>query len=165
MRLEVAHQCYTGPPMLHACDTEHCTLGVRQPSPCHDTVLCTKVLQNYAGSRTKSGYLRKCYNDRSTVINMADLQVLCRASSVGSQRDAIRICSLAPAPAAWRRSCRSIFPASRALRKNLLAAVAAFNRWDRQADGRTDRYIDPAPHIMRAASKWTKYADECHQHV
>jgi len=75
MRLEVAHQCYTGPPMLHACDTEHCTLGVRQPSPCYDTVLCTKVLQNYAGSRTKSGYRRKCYNDRSTVINMADLQV------------------------------------------------------------------------------------------
>ena len=33
------------------------------------------------------------------------------------------------------------------------AAVAAVNRWDRQSDRRTpDRYLDPAPHTMRAAS-------------
>ena len=42
---------------------------------------------------------------------------------------------------------------------NPRAAVAAVDRWDRQTDGRTmggrtpDRYIDPAPFIMRAAAK------------
>jgi len=36
---------------------------------------------------------------------------------------------------------------------NPSAAVAAVDGRDRQADGRTsDRYIDPAPHTMRAAS-------------
>ena len=36
---------------------------------------------------------------------------------------------------------------------NLLAAIAVVDRWDRQMDGQTlDRYIDPAPHAMQAAS-------------
>jgi len=40
----------------------------------------------------------------------------------------------------------------------MLAANLPAERWDRQTDGRTpDRYIELAPHTMRAAFIWLYY--------
>ena len=83
---------------------------------------------------------------------------LCRASFVSSQRDATRVCCWAPARLQHgARSYRSILRPAGHSAANPQAAVAAADRWDRQADRylidgrRPDRYIDSAPHCMRAA--------------
>ena len=51
------------------------------------------------------------------------------------------------------RRCRLIYPAGGRSAANPPHAAAAVKRRDRQTNGRTlDRYIDPAPPIMRAVS-------------
>jgi len=63
---------------------------------------------------------------------------LCRASSLGSQHDAARICCPRP------NLCSAA---------NQPHAAVAVDRRDRRTDGRTpDHYIDPTPHTMRVAS-------------
>jgi len=78
---------------------------------------------------------------------------LCWASSVGSQRDATRICCWAPAPL-QRTCCRSISPARGALGSKPAGRICCCRSMG-QTDGRTsDRYRDPVPHTMRAGSVW-----------
>ena len=81
---------------------------------------------------------------------------LCRASFVGSQHDATRICRWALASASLRRllsidiACQK-GAQQQTRRPPLLLAT------DERTDGRTpERYIDPAPHDARATSTASK---------